>query len=269
MKKPSKGRVDSGRFLIPYRVYGDVGPQLVMINGVRQSMGMWASFVHRFDAKYRIVLMDLPGQGKAQVRAGPINASLDEEVEALRAVIDAAAARDVTLCSASWGGVIALAFASRYPEGVRRMILGSLGTKPNQNMIQTIEAGGKVDVRDPAQTADVLIQSLGRNLPDRFKERIKRQFCQMSQESIEAFYQHGLFVISAGSIDDVIDVRKIQIETLLLNGADDPIIDIDDVRQLSKRMPNCMVRVVANVGHFLHLENESVLDVYDETLPSA
>lgn len=269
MNVPVKGSVGVGRFLIPYRVYGNTGPQLVMINGVRQSMGMWASFVRRFAQRYRIVLADLPGQGKSKVLSGPLNASLDEEVETLRAVIEAVDARDVTLCSASWGGVIALAFAARYPADVRRMILGSLSRRANQNMIQTIEAGGKVDFRDPSKTADVLIQSFGRNLPDTVKARIKRQFCQMSQESIEAFYEHGLFVIGAGSIDEVVDVRKIQIETVLLNGADDPIADIEDVRYLSQRMPNCMLRIIDNVGHFLHLENESVLDVYSQSLPAA
>jgi len=269
MAKPVRGCVEVGRFIIPYRIYENGGPQLVMINGVRQSMGMWASFVRRFGQKYRIIMADLPGQGTAKVLSGPINASIEEEVEALRAVIEAADARDVTLCSASWGGVIALAFASRYPANVRRMILGSLGTRPNQNMIQTIEAGGKIDLRDPSKTAEVLIQSLGRNLPDKVKARIERQFCQMSQESIAAFYEHGLFVIAVGSIDEVVDVQNIQIETLLLNGADDPIIDIEDVRSLSQRMPNCMLRIIENVGHFLHLENESVLDVYNETLPAA
>jgi len=260
--------VEVDRFLIPYRIYGNGGPHLVMINGVRQSMGMWASFVRRFWQKYRIILADLPGQGKAKVLSGPINASLDEEVETLRAVIKASDARNVTLCSASWGGVVALAFAARYPDSVRRMILGSLGTRANQNLIQTIEAGGKVDLQDPSKTADIVIQSFGQDLPEGVKARIKRQFCEMSQESIEAFYEHGLFVIAAGDIDEVVDVQKIQIETLLLNGAKDPIIDLDDVRYLSQRMPNCALRVIDNVGHFLHLENDSVLDVYSQNLPA-
>jgi pimeloyl-ACP methyl ester carboxylesterase len=264
-----KGCVEVDRFLIPYRIYGNGGPHLVMINGVRQSMGMWASFVRRFSQKYRIILADLPGQGKAKVLSGPINASLEEEVETLRAVIKASDARNVTLCSASWGGVIALAFASRYPDSVRRMILGSLGTRANQNMIQTIEAGGKLDLQDPSKTADVLIEGFGQNLPDGVKARIKRQFCEMSRESIEAFYEHGLFVIAAGDIDEVVDVQKIQTETLLLNGANDPIIDLEDVRYLSQRMPNCALRVIDNVGHFLHLENDSVLDIYSQNLPAS
>jgi len=90
----------------------------------------------------------------------------------------------------------------------------------------------------------------------------------MSQESIEAFYEHGLFVIAAGDIDEVVDVQNIQVETLLLNGANDPIIDLDDVRYLSQRMPNCVLRVIDNVGHFLHLENDSVLDIYSQSLPA-
>ena len=65
MRKPFKGSVEVDRFLIPYRIYGNGGPQLVMINGVRQSMGMWASFVRRFAENYRIILADLPGQRRS------------------------------------------------------------------------------------------------------------------------------------------------------------------------------------------------------------
>ena len=76
------------RFLIPYRVYENEGPHVICINGVQQSMAMWQTLVSRFQSDYRIVLFDFPGQGKARTLSGPINVSLDEQVQILQAVMD-------------------------------------------------------------------------------------------------------------------------------------------------------------------------------------
>ena len=63
---PAKGSIQTGRFIIPYRIYENKGPQFLFINGVQQSMAMWQTFVSRFSPGHRIILFDLPGQGKAK-----------------------------------------------------------------------------------------------------------------------------------------------------------------------------------------------------------
>ena len=61
-----KKNIETGRFSIPLRIYGDTGPHLVCVNGVQQSMAMWRSFVTRFSCEYQIALFDFPGRGKAR-----------------------------------------------------------------------------------------------------------------------------------------------------------------------------------------------------------
>jgi len=270
MKTPSafiKEELNIKRFVIPYRVYGNGGPQLVFLNGVQQSMAMWQSFISRFSGDYRIVLFDFPGQGKAQILTGSVNVSLDEQVEILSQVIIRTGVENITLISASWGGVVAMAYASRYPQMVRRLILAGMGTKPNQKMIETIEKGCQIDSNERQEMARVLFESFGRNLPPKIKERIFKQFCTMSKENLCAFRDHGLFVISK-KLNDVIDFKSIKVETILLNGENDTIIDLDDVKFLAEQIPNCRLKIIKNVGHFLHLENEDVLEIYREVLPA-
>ena len=55
-----KAVLRTGRFEIPYRVYGHDGPHLICLNGIQQSMAMWQGFVSRFAADYRIVLFTFP-----------------------------------------------------------------------------------------------------------------------------------------------------------------------------------------------------------------
>lgn len=255
------------RFLIPYRIYENKGPHLVCINGVQQSMAMWHTFVSRFCHNYRIVLFDFPGQGKAKVLSGSCQLSLDEQVEILLAVMDKTGInQNATICAASWGGVIAVAFASRYRDRIKRLILASLGTKPNQKMVETIKLGSHIDMKNRDQMAEILIKSFGDSLSLQFKQKIIRQFRAMTEENLRAFCEHGLFVISSKKLSDVVNLKNIKAKTILLNGEKDVIIDLEDVKFLASQIPNCEFRIIKNVGHFLHMEREEVLDIYEDIL---
>lgn len=261
-----KDELHTKRFVIPYRVYGNGGPHLVCLNGVQQSMAMWHSFIRRFAARYRIVLFNFPGQGKGHVLYGSTKASLEEELEIMHEVIKATEAKDITLCTASWGGVVAMVYAERYPHMVKRLILGSLTTKANKHMLKTIQSGCRIDTNDRGKIADSLINSMGQKLPEVIKRRIIRQFATMSGEQLRAFFEHGLFIIGEKNLKDVVNFSAIQAETILLNGENDTIIDLDDVKYLASQLPDCRMEIVQDVGHFLHLESDDVLDSYNRIL---
>lgn len=263
----TKAVLHTGRFLIPYRIYENKGPQIIFVNGVQQSMAMWLTFVVRFGRNHRIVIFDFPNQGKGKIISGPSQVSLDEQVGILAAVMDKAQlSRDATLCAASWGGVIAVTFASKYPHRVKRLILASLGTKPNKKMVETIKKGSNLHKSNRDQMAHTLIKSFGENLPAKMKENIFSQFRTMKEENLQAFYEHGMFVIASKQLSEIVDLSTIKEETILLNGEKDTIIDLDDVRFLASQIPDCQLKIIKGVGHFLHMENEKVLDIYAEIL---
>ena len=113
-----------------------------------------------------------------------------------------------------------------------------------------------------------MIQGVGQELPDAMKGRILGQFQRMSTEALEAFCQHGLTVISVRDLTEVIDLSKVRCQTMLLHGENDVIIDAEDVRSLAAKIAHAEMRTIKNVGHFLHLEKEEILNVYDEVLAS-
>ena len=270
MKIPSptvKDVITTGRFEIPYRLYENDGPHLICLNGIQQSMAMWQGFVARFAPDYRIVLFNFPAQGNGRALSGPTRASLKEEVEILYDVMKKTGVnQDVSFCTASWGGVIALAFAAQHPYAVKRLLLGSIGTRPNQKMIEIIQEGLSIGTDNREQFAEHLIQSFGENLPESIKKKIGAQFRTLSEANLQAFCEHGLKVISAQKLSDHINFKNIAVETIVIRGEDDVIVDLDDVMFLSSQIPNCELKVIKNVGHFLHLESDVALDVYQELL---
>jgi len=271
MKMPSptmKDVIKTGRFEIPCRLYGNDGPHLVCLNGIQQSMAMWQAVVARFAADYRIVLFDFPTQGKGRSLSGSVRASLDEEVDILYEVMKTTRVdHDVSLCTASWGGIVALAFASKYPQEVKRLLLGSIGTRPNRKMIELIQKGCSIGTGNREEFAGLIIDTFGENLPESIKRKIGTQFRTISTKNLQSFCEHGLKVISVKKISDHIDIKNIEVETIIIRGENDTIVDMDDIAFLSSRIPNCQVRTIKNVGHFLHLESEEVLDIYSDLLP--
>jgi len=259
--------IEVGRFVIPCRIYENNGPQIICINGVQQSMAMWQSLVSRFCRDYRIVIFDFPNQGKANIVSGSGKVSIDEQVQILSAVMEKTGIKpDATICAASWGGVVAVVFASKYPDRIKRLILASLGTKPNKKMAETIRKGASIDMTDREKMANVLIDSFGENLPVKFKQRIISQFSTMKEEEVRAFYEHGLFVLTSKQLTDLVDLKTIKAKTILINGENDSIIDLDDVKLLAASIPDCQLRIIKGVGHFLHMEDEKVLDTYEDIL---
>ena len=101
------------------------------------------------------------------------------------------------------------------------------------------------------------------------KQRIVGQFQRMDAEAFQAFFQHGSTVLSVRDLGKVVDVGKVQCKTILVYGENDTIVDLEDVRFLASQMARSELRIIKNVGHFLHLEKDDLLDVYEEILAAA
>jgi pimeloyl-ACP methyl ester carboxylesterase len=232
-------------------------------------MAMWHSFVRRFSRSYRIILFDFPNQGRGRIVAGSPHPTLDDQVDILTAVINATSVEDrLSVCAASWGGVVALAYAVRHPERLKSLILASIGTKANQKMIEMITKGLETPGIDRLQVAESIIENFGQELPLAMKKRIVDQFQRMDAEAFMDFFQHGSTVLSVRELSEVVDVGKIQCKTIIVYGENDAVVDLDDVRFLASQMPRSELRLIKHVGHFLHLEKEELLDVYEDILAS-
>jgi len=266
-KPVTKNTTNIDRFQIPYRIYGQGTEVLVCINGIQQSMAIWADFVKRFSHQYKILLFDFPHQGKGRVMMGSQDVSLNEQVEILNVLLNTIGfGEELTLCSASWGGVVAASFTIRYPNRTKKLILAGLGTKPNQKMIDTIKLGIKLPMENRLEIAETLIKSFGQDLPLKVKAAIVRQFERMGPDALDSFYQHGSVILLSEPLGKVIDLKSIACKTILLRGENDSIIDPEDLILLAAEIPGAVIITIKGAGHFLHLENDKLMETYEDIL---
>ena len=266
--KIEKGELKLGRFLVPYRIYGEASKTIVCISGAKQTMAAWRSFVSHFVSDYSVVLFDLPGQGRSKIVSGEPGISFEEQIDVLHSVIQATNRNgSVNLAAASWGTIISAALAARNPELVDKMILGSFGAKPSKAVLDVIKKGQSLfDDDQTEEIAPLMIERFGQYIPDTHKKQIIEQFRGMSREQFLSFYEHCEFVEQANDIEEFIQLSDIKASTLIVSGEYDAILDQDNIADASTRIPDCEWKMIPGAGHFLHWERPDILHTYSEFL---
>lgn len=263
-----KGQLTPGRFIVPYRAYGESENVIICISGAKQTMAVWRSFVSHFIADYTVVVFDMPGQGRSTIVSGSPGIAFDEQIEVLLAVVNATSRdKKVILAAASWGTIVSVALAARYPELVHKMILGSFGARPSRAMMEIIREGQRLFNEDnTGDIAPMMIEKFGQYIPESQKQQMIAQFRNMSREQFLSFYEHCEFVGQSTSIEEFIELGNIEASTLIVTGEYDAILDNKDVEQTSTRIPDCEFRMIPGAGHFLHWEQSDILHTYSEFL---
>jgi pimeloyl-ACP methyl ester carboxylesterase len=266
--KTVKGILDLDRFEIPYRKYGNSDDMLMCVSGALQTMAIWHTVIRRFTDRFTVVIFDMPGVGRSKIKYGGVHITVQEQLESLHGLIkETHRGGELTLAASSWGTAIASAYASLRPELVQQMVLCSFGMKPNAVMQEIVRRAHLIYQRgDYASGAGLILDMFGGQIGESYKRQIIAQFEQLNKANAEAFCEHCSNILKMGRLDDAIDLTRIKARTLIVNGANDTIIDPEDMYIAQRLIPNCETRMVEGVGHFLHLERPEVLEDYAEFL---
>jgi class 3 adenylate cyclase len=123
----------SGEARIAYQVVGDGPFDVVFVPGFISNLDLvWedparARFLGRIASYARLIMFDKRGTGLSD-RVGGIP-GLDQRMEDVRAVMDAAGSERAAIFGISEGGAMAMLFAATYPDRTRALVL--FGTYPH------------------------------------------------------------------------------------------------------------------------------------------
>ena len=263
-----KGRLISGRFRVPYRAYGGGSETLVCVNGAQQSMAVWRSFVAYFHEEYRVVIFDLPGQGRSTRLSGSPVATLDEQVAALDDIVVATRqGGTVSIAGASWGTIVTTVYAARFPDAVHKIILGGFGMRATDVMNKLISEGRALYAENRKEDVGrLIVEHLGKQVSTAQQHKIIEQFRSLAPDKCQTFSAQCDFVVGTGDIRRLAELDRISAKTLIINGKDDELLDPEDARAAARQIPNCELCFVPNVGHFLHFESKDVMGMYRDFL---
>lgn len=126
-EQPETRYAKSGELSIGYQVVGDGPLDMVFVPGLLSNIDLlWefpagVRFFRRLSAFSRVIVYDKRGQG---ISDPPSDVpTLEDDMEDLTAVLDAAGSERVALFGYSEGGPMSALFAATYPDRVTALIL--------------------------------------------------------------------------------------------------------------------------------------------------
>ena len=214
---------------------------------------IWAPFLDALGCSFRLVRYDQRGNGLWDRDAGRL--SLDAFVEDMEAVIDAAGLDRFVLYGSSQGVPIAIAYATRHPERVSRLVLqggfhqgrlvrGSAAEREQgEAMLTLIRHGwGKPDSPFIKAFASIF-------MPEASREQI---------DSMAALQNLTASPLNAVALRQAIDgllvthlLDKVAVPTLVLHARDDGVQPLDQGRELAAGIPGAEFVMLETSSHIV------------------
>jgi class 3 adenylate cyclase len=249
MTPPETRYARSGQIHIAYQVTGSGPLDLVFIPGFVSNIGLWweepewADFFSRLASFSRLILFDKRGTGLSDRMAGVAN--LEDRMDDVRAVMDAASCERAALFGVSEGGPMSLLFAATYPERASALVLygcyarhPTLSGKLLQQNIELIDRAwgtGELFATSffPSKSSD---------------ERLRRTLGRRERQSASP-----AAAIAIPQMNSEIDARHIlpaiRVPTLVLHRVGDSRVTIDAGRYLAAHIPSAKYVELPGTNH--------------------
>lgn len=240
-----------------YRDWGGPGrvPALAF-HGFALNAHSWDEVAPELGSRVRWLAFDQRGHGLSDRAARMSEYSRDHMVGDIRAIADGLGLHEPVLIGHSMGGMNALAFAGRYPERVRALVLVDVGPEVS------VDGAGDVlrFVAGPYEldSLDAWVEHTCAYYPWRSPERIRSRLAvsltrtpegRFAKQYDERFRQADFAGVEQGA-DDLWELAAaIRCPTLLLHGGDSPVLTREMAERFAERIPRLRLVSIPGAGH--------------------
>lgn len=221
---------------------------------------MWEGEVQALlsDQRYRIITPDLRGFGESEISSSstkPVISTMIMFADDIAGLMENLGIQQAVLCGLSMGGYVALAFAHKYPERLRGLILAD--TRP------TADAPG---VRANRERVAQLAESEGNSaiadlqLPALISDYTRQHYPQVEtrvRQLIDTALSQGIAAASRGMAvrtDATEMLEQISCPTLVLVGEQDTLTPPQVAQEYAARIADAQYIVIPHAGHLSNLE---------------
>src|ERR671932_541535 len=272
---PETRYAKSGDLHLAYQVVGDGPFDLLHIPGfVSNVEGMWdepllARFLRRLASFSRLILFDKRGTGLSDRVPVDRLPTLEERMDDLRAVLDAAGSEQAALLSHSEGGNLAVLYAATHPERTRALVTTGMFAarvwSPDYPWAPTPEERERAieAVEREWGTPEPLVDLVPSRAHDRaFMER----FAAYTRRSASPGAAAALLRMNTG-----IDVRAvlptITIPTLVIHHTNDRDASVEEGRWIAAQIPGARFLELPGEDHLPWVgDQDRLLDEVEEFL---
>ncbi|DAZ93755.1 TPA: hypothetical protein N0F65_000598 [Lagenidium giganteum] len=239
---------------------GDAPETVLFLHGFSSFKVSWLRVSSRLDHRFRIVIPDLPGQGRT-LPADPTRCyAVVTQARRLNSFVDRVLEPDekVHLVGCSMGGMLAGVYAALYPHRVSSltMICPAGLTMPNKSdTMRVLEDTGKNLLL--AHTTDDIIEMGGylSHKPSRFPRMVAAAVAAERKKQLPVLQK---IVDDALAKPTVLEdhLTQIQSKTMVMWGRNDRVLDVSSLAILEKNLMGASteVHLLEDCGHILQHE---------------
>ena len=231
-------------YTVDYREWGD-GPPLVLVPGMAGGFELLGPLARILAKNYRVISYQLRGEDNCFALRQPFD--MQDLVGDLAEFLDWLCLERPTVMGVSFGGVLALEFAARYPNRLDRLIVQGVGARFEQGLIQQVAR--TVLNRFPLPADNPFVNQFfnllfgARHDNEALFEFVTRQ-CWQTDQSMMA---HRFRLVESFNMDR--ELRRIRIPTLVLAGDRDVLVSPRSLALLCEGLPRAEFVRLPNSGH--------------------
>ena len=253
--RPETQYTRGGDVSIGYQVLGDGPIDLVMAPGwIFHLELVWEQpeferMMRRLTPHFRVILFDKRGTGLSDRSVG--TSTLEERMDDIRAVMDAAGSNDAVVMGWSEGGTFAGMFAATYPERTRALIMYAAGARFRQAPDFPTGFGPEA-----VEAFEKYLESWGSSglaahlvVPSRAKDpEFIRWWARYERMSVSPNEALALFRVN-GEIDVRHILETIRVPTLILHQRDEIFVPLELSKDLAQRIPGAKFVELSGQDH--------------------
>jgi pimeloyl-ACP methyl ester carboxylesterase len=231
-------------YTVEYREWGE-GPPLVLVPGMAGGFELLGPLARILANHFRVISYQLRGEDNCFALRRPFD--LQDLVADLSEFFDWLCLETPTLLGVSFGGVLALEFAARYPHRIDRLVVQGVGARFEKGLIQQVAS--TVLNRFPLPSDNPFVNQFfnllfgARQDNDALFEFVTRQ-CWQTDQSVMA---HRFKLVESFDMDR--KLRRIRMPTLVLAGDRDVLVSSRSLALLCEGLPHARFARLPNSGH--------------------
>lgn len=245
------GSVNANGTLLSYEERGR-GPPVILVHGSITDQRDWGRQVRALSRSHRVIAYSRRYHPPNPSPTGPVDASIDRQVEDLLALILTLRTGPAHLVGQSFGGAIVLEFARRYPGQVRSLVLAEPSLR---GLVTTPEVTAERDAV-ASELAEAFASGDAERIARTYASRVapgvydtsSRAFRRMLQANAGAFQLDFRAARPTISCDYLSEIRA---PTLIMVGDRSPPTLQSNGESAARCLPNGQFMRLTNATHWL------------------
>jgi pimeloyl-ACP methyl ester carboxylesterase len=233
---------------VAYQEWGE-GPPLILVPGLAGGFELMGPLARLLAERFRVISYQLRGEDDCfAIRRG---FDLNDLTDDLAEFLDWYGLESPALLGVSFGGVLALEYATRYPGRLEALVVQGVGARLERGLIQRVAGSVLADYPLPPDNAfvnqffNLLFGTRQKQGP--LFEFVTRQ-CWQTDQSVMA---HRFRLVE--QFDLAGRLGRVHAPTLVLRGDRDVLVSDASLNDLCEELPNATLVRLADQGHLAAL----------------